>query len=256
MKKEYLSHLIKNSWKLITLNKNDILFNSDSLDLNLYYIEDWLIHLSLNWVNIFEIWKWQIIWEKSFLEKTPKSVDAKVFSDCKLYVLTPDYLDSLDIDQLRSFLSSLTLYLSDRIYKINNILSYLDYFNKNILRLSNNFDKELFKSMFNKIINLEWYIVLKYTNDVLIQLSWDLPYNDDIEKLAFESISHKLSTKIWQNYIYLYSWNYVYIMFWAPKLDAYVLSNLLIYSWSIFIYLWELIESNKNSWFIKSYNIQ
>lgn len=248
--------MIKNNWKLITLNKNDVLFSSDSLDLNLYYIDDWLIHLSVNWINIFEIWKWQIIWEKSFLENSPKSVDAKAFSDCKVYVISPQYLDNLDINSLRNFLVSLTLHLSDRIYKINNILSYLDFFNKNVLKLSSNFDKDVLKTLFTKLIKLDWYIILKYTNEVLIQLWWDLNYNDDIEKLVLESIASKLTTKIWQNYIYVYSWNYVYILFWKPKLDAYVLSNSLIYSWSIFIYLWELIEANKNSWYLKSYTIE
>lgn len=253
MQKLNLNQLIKQYWKYIELKSWDYLFKTDSIDQNIYYIDKWEIVLEKDWIPMINVWEWEIIWERSFLLKQNKPLDARVEENVACYCITNSDFDNIEFDVQKDFLSSLVLFLSERVYKMNDVISLIWALNKNILSYTRKFDDNKLLELFDKIIDLRWYIILNIQKWDFVKIAWDINYDLDIEDFIKSSLSRNLAVKIWKNYIFLCNKNYVYLLHGIPKIVWYVLSNVLMYSDAIFTYLWEkIIEKNEKEFIFKS----
>lgn len=245
-----LIQLIKKIWEHRIYNQDDYLFRINEPDFSLYFIDDWEIILEKDGKSLINITKNQIIWEKSFIEKQNKPLSARVIEKSEIYVLTQEKYLLLELDQRNEFLSMLIIFLSQRVNKMNEILSIIGSLNQDLIQLTklNEFDN--INKYLDKIINLENYIILKNHEQEYIRISWNLLYTSDIYQFIYWFLQKDIKVKIWKNYLYLNTWYYIFVLQWEMLVDSYILVNSLMYSDSIMNYLWEKIEENNEKNFI------
>lgn len=248
----HLDQLVKNFWVQKTYNAWDILFKENDEDYNLYYIETGNISLEKNWHKVISLSAWEIIWEKSFVQRQVRPLDAKITEEnTSIYCLDLDRFESLSQTDKDTIYSQLVLFLSWRVYKLNDILSSISYINEQILQYSIDFDKEILTKLFKKFINLKWYAVLKYEYDELQKIYAEMNIDSWLLLFVQSLIDSQTDIKVWQNYIFIRSDEYIYLLFGDPIVEYYILSNTLLYVKSIFKYLWEKIEADRNKQFLQ-----
>ncbi len=246
MEKVDLIQLIKDLWDKIQLDKWSYVFKEWDDDFNLYFIEYWNVLLEKWWNIIIWIWEWEIFWEKSFLQNSSKPVSAKIIENWTiLYKLNYDKFNILSSWEKEKILVNLALFLSNRVYKLNSVLSFLLLINNNIIDYSLNFDKNKLIEFINNFIDLNWFIILKHQDQQYQMLAWDLNFDTKIEEFIIDMMKNEISSKVWKNYIFIKSWDYIYLFSWNVNVQEYVITNSLLYANSMFRYLGENIERNK-----------
>lgn len=248
----HLDQLVKKFWKPTTYKSWDILFKEKDTDYNLYYIESWNVSLEKNWYKVISLGCWEIIWEKSFFQKQVRPLDARIIEDDTIiYCLEIEQFENLSQEDKDLIYSQMVLFLSWRVYKLNDILSSISYINEQILQYSIDFDKEILTKLFNKFIDLKGYAVLKYEYWEIHKVYAEMIIDSQILVFVQTLIDNETDIKVWQNYIFIRSNEYIYLLFGSPTVEYYILSNTLLYVKSIFKYLWEKIEADRNKQFLQ-----
>jgi len=239
-----IKDILEKYWKNIKVKKWKYLFKKDKDDTNIYFILEWEILLTLNWIDIAIVWKNEIIWEKSFLNKTVKPIDAYVIKDTNILVITQDIFKQLDDNQKITLLKQLTLFISDRVYLlnevINNIAKIWEKISNNKINLSTLSIWEIFLNLIkvNKIYiykNIIWWIIPLYESSINI---------DFIEKNK-ENINNNKVVEIDNKYT-INTWNYIFVLDGEKLKNDYIINNVFMHTINNIEYLWLLIEKEKN----------
>ena len=248
-----LDQLVKTHWVRKELTNWEILFYSTEPDYDLYYIESWNISLEKNWNKFISLWAWELIWEKSFVLKEPKPIDAKAsWDNTVVYCLENEKFHNISEQEKNSVYSQLIVFLSNRIYKLNDVLIFISFINSQILLYERWSQKENLYSLCEKLIQLDWYLVMKYEFEEINNIIWSVVLDSELITFIQNLINEKIDIKIWKNFIYIKSDEYIYMLYWQPKVEYYILSNALLYAKTIFKYLWEKIEAKRNKDFLES----
>lgn len=252
MEVQNLGQLIKKYWQKKFLESWKMLFDCSKEDCNIYYIQSWHVLLEKNSIPVVSLWSWEILWEKSFLELVPKLLDAKVSEDLEYYFLTKEKFDQLNEDAKVSILSWIWSFLTNRIYKLNDVLTKINYYNSNIIL--SDIDDEKLKNIFKNDITIEEILVLKKINwnENFHKLYWNIVFWDDVEKLLYTISSQDNKIKVWKNYLIFDSWSYVFLFFGKIISEKYILENSILYSTWMFDYLWFKLEEKQNNEFLES----
>ncbi len=248
---ENLFQKIKQFWKRLELKENDIIFDIGK-DINLYYIEVWRIWLYDKNDNLIFTVHWpDLLGEKSFVGKYNKPLKAKALqSNSVIYVLEREIFDNLDSEIKQQFLSDLVVYISSRVYKINSILSIIWKFSDKVLNLDFS-DQNLkgdISSIFSIFLNDAKWLLFKRFWDDFMYIDGNIYFDEEV--LSFLRNNYKTNVKIWSNYILVWAWDFIFIMFWQIIEDYYILENALIYLLSLFRFIAHGLERKKNE-FIK-----
>jgi len=245
MKATSLDQLIKKYWEKKTFKKDDVIFKKWDDDFNLYLIESGKIIIQKDGFDIFILSEGQIIWEKSFVKKTQKPLDARAVENSKVYVLSHEAFQTFDLELKNALLSELVIFLSERVNKLDTILGFLSILNDDLIWYDINDNQPILK-LVNQVLELQSFLILK--ND------WDSYYkifgSIELDQVLFDFINNliesKVNIKIWKNYVYLNWWEYIYVFNWVLKIEEYILHNLFYYSRSMLNYFGEKLEKYKN----------
>lgn len=222
------------------------LFKTDENNYNLYFIDSWKISLEQWWNNIFTVSSWQIIWEKSFIQKQAKPLDAFVLQDSVIYEFKYQDFQKLAHEEQNQIITLLLVFVSNRVFDMNNILELLAYFNKKILEYSYTYKQEILQEILSQLMDIDSYLILKVQADASYsQLMWDMMFDENTYDFIDSLIQEQSYLKIGKNYLYVKYWDYIYLINWKVKIQEYVLTNFLFYVRSSMQYLWEKIEEYK-----------
>jgi len=247
-----IKEFLEKYWKKTEIKKWNYIFKNNEDDINLYFILEWEVLLTNTWIDIAITWKNEIIWEKSFINKTPKPIDAYAIKDATVLIISQDIFDKLGNNQKIELLKQLTLFVSDRVYLLNDVinniakiwkkisnnkislstLSIWDFFS-NLMRIQNIY-------VYKKII---WWIIPLYESNINI---------DFIERNE-EKIKNNKVIQINNKYI-INTWNYIFVLDGKKLKNDYIINNVLMHTVNSIEYLWLLIEEEKNKileWFLE-----
>lgn len=255
MKQEDLIQLIRNTWKFVTFNEWEYLFEKWDTDFWLFYIDSWTVVLESDWMPLIELWGWEVIWEKAFIDKESKPLSAKVIeNDTKVFMYSQMDFLKLPENEKKQFYERLSLFLANRVYKMNTVMSLISEINDSIVKSVNDINKESLKYFVADFLDLEWFLILKYYYWEYQVLYWDMIFDQTIEIFINWNIENKVNIRVWTNYIYIFAWDYIFLFYGNVKLQKYVLSNALYYSRLMFRYMWEKIEEKKDKLAFEFYN--
>lgn len=247
-----IKEILKKYWKEIKIKKWEYLFKNNEDDKNLYFIIEWEVLLTINWSDIAITWANEIIWEKSFLSNSPKPIDAKVVKDTRYYTIKQDIFNNLDSNEQIDLLKQLTLFISDRVYLLNDIINNLSNISNKISNNTIDLSIENIWKIFENIIKLENISIYKNITWWIIPI-YESKMNIDFIQDNLENIKNQKITQI-DNKILINTNNYVFMIEWEKLKNDYIINNVFMHSLSNFNYLWLLLEekNNKNlEWFLE-----
>ena len=232
-------------WEQKQIKKWDFLYKSSENDQNLYFIKKWQILLSINWQQIAIVGENEVSWEKSFINKNPKPIDAQAITDLEVLVLNPEEFEKLDLEIQASLLKALTLFVSDRVYLLNDIITSLSFINSKIIEDQPSLSLDYLNTIFN-FIELENIYIYKVENDLLLPI-----YESKIDFSLQEEVKQCDLNNVWirtlESKIYLKIWEFVIILEWRKTKWDYIINNILIHSVWTLKYLCYILEEKKNS---------
>lgn len=246
MENQNLNQLIKNLWEKVFVKSGEYLFTVNYEDRWLYFLDSGKIILESNNKKIISLWEGEVLGEKSFLENKKKPIDAKALDDSILYKIDKDDFDKYDFQIKEQILTSISIFLSSRVYKLNNILDILNFFNEKLLEKTPFTKENDFLKPFEQMIDVESYVVLRHNWDCLEKLYSNILFDEELEDFVLQNYNQNTNQKIGNNYIFVCSWWYIFLLFGTIKLQDYVITNSVMYMNSMFKYMWENLEAMKN----------
>ena len=254
MDKTTIEEMIIKIGKKQIYQKWEFLFKEIDNDTSLFYIEKWRINIEKKGSTIIEIDDNEIIWEKSFISNEWKNISAITQEDENIiyYITTSDF-QKLDSSTREIFLWLLTIFLSDRIYKLNSIIQFLWKLSEK-LSDSENKSTESLLEFIDRFINKDKYIVLRNDINKFHKINWNIDLDYDIIKKAKEIVSENINNKIWKNYIYIKSKEYIYMFWWEIKLEKYIIMNSLLYTNPVFSELGAKLEETVYDEYLKDFS--
>ncbi len=242
-----LGQLIKKYWQKKILEENDFLFTNNSNDTKLYYLEYWNIILEDDGMPLISLSDWEIIGEKSFIETIPKGFfDARITSETVIYEMSQEIFEEVSLEWKKEVYMKLSLFLSNRTYKLNNVLSTIYKFNN----FNKKFDEykdshEYIVDFFDILINVKNFILTKLEFDELVQIIWDIPFDEELEDFLKKKVDMKIPVLSWKNYIFVNTWTYIFLISGEKKQEEYVFSNSVINWMSIIENIAKKVEDRK-----------
>lgn len=232
-------------WEKRTLDVNNFLFKEKDDDKNIYFILEWEILLQKDNIDIAIIWKNEIIWEKSFLKLQSKPVSAKIEKKITYYVINEKIFKKLSKDDKINFLSNLTCFISDRVDLLNEIINNISQISNFIVNTEIQLSKEYLSKIFQNIIDIEQIHIYKKIVGWIIPIYESCLNKDLIEQI--EKYTDKNSKIIELEDKYIIKTNeYIFVIKWKKLKSNYVINNVIMHSFANIIYLWVLIEEQKN----------
>ena len=230
-------------WKKKSIKKWDFLYRKEENDKNIYFIDKWKILLTINWYDIAIVWSWEISWEKSFLNRTWKPIDAKAIENIEVLYIQPEDFDSFSPKDKITLLKEITLFVSDRVYLLNNVISNISYINSYISNSKPTLNLEFFKNLFKNLIEIENTYIYKYESNAILPI-FESKLNFDYRE-NLEIPEHEVTFK--DNKIILKLSKFIWIIEIKENVSTkYVIENTLIHSSWILTKLLEKIEEIKN----------
>jgi len=222
------------------IEKWDFLYKASEEDKNLYYILQWKLILSINWENIAIVWEKEINGEKSFLEKKAKPIDAIAKTNLEVLCISPENFEKIDSSEKINFLKQLVLFVSNRVYLLNDIISNLSSINEKLISFNARLDLDYIKSIFSfiKLDGVGIYKILDENTFISI-FETSIEYQNILENyinkdFSFETIDDFIILKVGD-----------YLVLLNTKEINYVVNNVLIHSlWNI-KYLCYMLENEK-----------
>jgi len=240
-----LKEILKKHWHTKKLKKWEYLYKTSENDQNLYFIKKWQILLSLNWNQIAIVWENEISGEKSFLNKTPKPIDAQAITDLEVIFLSPEDFEKLDNSTQKEILKALTLFVSDRVYLLNDIVNNISVINKKISTLKPSLSLDYLQELFWNLFNIqEAYIYKTYEGAILPIFESNLNPQVQVE---IQKVQNKQRSIIWgKDYFLIKVDDYIFYGKITKHKSDYVITNTFIHSIHTLKYLWEILEKLKN----------
>ena len=240
-----LQEILQKYWHTKEIKKWEYLYKASKNDQNLYFIQKWQILLSANWNQIAIVWENEISWEKSFLNKTPKPIDAQAITDLEVIFLSPEDFEKLDNFTQKEILKALTLFVSDRVYLLNNIVNNISVINKKISTLKPSLSLEYLQELFWNLFNIqEAYIYKIYEWAILPILESNV--NPQVQ-LEIQKVQDKQRSIIWgKDYFLIKVDDYIFYGKIQKYKSDYVITNTFIHSIHTLKYLWEILEKLKD----------
>lgn len=245
MKQISLDQLIRQYWQKKTLSKWDVLFKKWDADFNLYLVNSGKIIIQKDEFDIFVLSEWQVIWEKSFITKTKKPLDAKALEDSEIYFLSNEKFETFETEFKNNLLTHLVVFLSERVNKLDTILAFLSILNDDLVNYDINHNAPIL-SLVNHLVDLHSFLILKNEKDSYYKVFGDIELDQVLFDFINDLIEKDTTIKIWKNYVYLNWWEYIYLFNWVLKIEEYILHNLFYYARSMLNYFGEKLESYKN----------
>ena len=234
-------------WIKKKINKWEYLFKSNKKNTNLYFIVKWWILLTKNNNNIALVWKWEILWEKSFLENINKPIDWIAEIDTEYLVITLDIFNNIDNLEKISFLKSLTLFISNRVDRLNTIVKIVSNISLDIVNIKWNISFEKIKEIFNDIFILEKIYTYKYVWDS-IMLVYESSFDNNLHEIVYKYKNiKKWFSSVWNNKYIINVWDFCFILEWTTINSDYIMNNVILNSMASFNYLWWLLEKQKEN---------
>jgi len=233
-------------WIKKTIKKWEYLFKSNEKDTNLYYVIKWWILLSLNWNNIALTWNDEILWEKSFIELSPKPIDAIAKIDTEYLVMINKDFENIDDKNKLEFIKKLVLFISNRVYLLNDIVKNVSSISLKILDSLNDITFSTIQEIFTWLFKLDDLYVYKYINWWILEI---FQSSFDIEIPKYVNIYNR-DTKndfyfLWNNLYLIKTWDFCFIIKWEIISSEYVVNNVILNSIASFNHLWVLLEKQK-----------
>ena len=240
-----LKKFLQKYWKTKKLKKQDYLYKASENDQNLYFIKKWQILLSANWHEIAIVWENEISWEKSFLNKTPKPIDAQAITNLEVIFLSPEDFEKLDNFTQKEILKALTLFVSDRVYLLNDIINNISVINKKISTLKPSLSSNYLQELFWNLFSLEEVYIYKIYESAVLPI-FESNLNPQIQ-LEIQKVQNKQRSLIlWDNYFLIKVDDYVFYVKIKKHKSDYIITNTFIHSIHTLKYLWEILENLKN----------
>lgn len=249
MKETSLTQLIKTYWKEIFLKKWEYLFKEWDDSRVIYLVNNGWINLSKNWRTYLKLWVGELIWEKTFLQGWWKFFAA--ITDVYSSIIEFSYSDyeKMNIETQRVLIENISIFLSDRIYKMNNILSFITEFNARLVEMEWMFEKSFVLDFFREFINFDKHLILKRETDYFQILDWNMFLDDEIANFIKLKTDNEQSDfqYIWTNYVLFNSWVYYFLFYWNIKVDRYIFKNTLLYSWAMLELICSCLQEYKHN---------
>jgi len=239
--KEFLEKYGKNK----NIKKWEFLYKSWDNDNSLYFIKKWEILLQFNWKTIAIVWENEISWEKSFLEWTGKPIDAIANEDLEVLYISYDDFQNIDFDIQKEFLKSLVLFVSNRVYLLNDVISNLDHINTQVIEKQPKLDINYLNWLF-KFIDLKNIYIYKLFDGNLFPIfesKLDFSLQEKVKNCSLKNIDIK---HINDSLIIAKIHEFIIVLEWNKNVSDYIVNNVLIHSvWSL-KYLCFLLEEERN----------
>ncbi len=252
-----LNKFIKSYWEKLEFKKWDYIFHQWDSDDNLYFINFWRILLLKNWKWIFTVSDWEIVWEKSFIEWIKKPLSWKVMSENAIvYKLNSSSLASLDKTKQIDFYRSLSLFISNRVYNINEILYNITNINSKIINFkskANTFNNDIFQHLFSWLIDVDDFFLLKDFEWEYQKVLSNSMFNENLSNILDALKANKNNIIVWEGLLYFKSWDYIYLIFWEKIINDYIVYNTISYCLPLFTFLAESFENNTVDKFLKMF---
>jgi len=239
-----IKKFFKTYWKKTEIKKWDYLFKNNENDTNLYYILDWEVLLTNEWIDIIITWKNEIIWEKSFINNAPKPINAIAVKDTNILVISQYIFKKIDNNEKTTFLKQLILLVSDRVYLLNEIINNIAKIWEKISNNKINLSTLSIWNIFTNLIKIKNIYVYKKISWWIIPL-YESNINTDFIAKNQKIIENNKIIQIDEKYV-TNTWNYIFIFDWEKLKSDYIINNVLMHTINSIEYLWLLIEEEKN----------
>lgn len=247
-----LLHLISQYGKTVVLKENEVLFDQWTNDTNLYVIKSWSIGLHKDNKLLFHIHAWDLIGENSFLNNRSKPLKATALEESEIITLERTVFDSFSEEVKNSFLTSLVLFLSQRVYKLNDILWAIEKLDSYFLAFQKSFDIAQVTNILSTLMDVNSYAIFHYKEDTIQMIHATLHLQDSIMNFLEQQIEANHDVKIGKNYIFFKTWSIYYFITWEVKLSEYIISNTILYAGSLFYTLASILDQYKSKTFLES----
>ncbi len=236
-----LRNFLEKYWKLKKLKKWNFLYKSSENDQNLYLINKWQILLSVENREIAVIWENEISWEKSFLKKTAKPIDAQAITEAEVLYITPDEFNKLDDKVKNDFLVALTVFISDRVFLLNDIINSISLINKKFSTLEPSLSLKYLQNIFSNLIDIKEIFIYKVYEWAILPI-YESKLNPSIQE-QIQKVINKERTIISGKDSFLIKVDY-YILYLKVKKNKndYIITNTFIHSINTLKYLAERLE--------------
>lgn len=231
-------------WKKIKIKKWEYLYNHNENDTNLYFIVEGEILLTINWIDIALVGKNEINWEKSFINNSPKPIDAKIIKDAVFLVITQDIFSNLNSEDKIKLLKQLTLFISERVYLLNEVINNISNLWEKISHNKINLSTLSIWDIFSNLIKIKNIYVYKKITWWIIPL-YESNINSDFIEENKKNIKNNKVIQLDNKYI-VNTCNYIFIFEGSKLKKDYIINNVFIHTINNLEYLWLLIENKKN----------
>lgn len=246
-KKMQLKNNLEKIWIIKEFNEDEYLFQSNENDTNLYYIISWKIILQNNDEDIAFVQENELLWEKSFINKTPKPINAKIVEKAQILIITTQTYDSLSFEEKNDLLKLLMTYISTRVDMLNNIMYNIKLISDKIYSYKWWLDNTKIKEIFSDLYEIENFVILKNEYWTLSKIAWDLFLEKDIEEMILALKPKKLKfISDNEKILFLATKNYIYFMKWKKTRWTYIVNNVFLYLKPVFHIFAEKLENIKN----------
>ncbi len=242
---ERLEKFFKEYGQFRTIKKWDFLYRESDNDSNIYFIKKWEIILR-KWNNdIAVVWENEISGERSFLSHTWKPIDAFVNEDVEVYFITYDDFQTLDIEKQKDFFSQLILFVSNRVYLLNDIVTNVSKINEKIIFQKPKLDINYLDSLFQFIELKNIYLYKIYWDDELIPI-FESKLNFSLQDFIKTCDKNDVNIKLEKDYTFVKLYEYVLVLEGEYKKEDYIINNILLHSVWTLKYLCTVLEEEKN----------
>jgi len=240
-----IKEFLEKYWKHKQIKKWDYLFRQWSEDDSLYYILDWELLLKIWNQDIALVWKDELLWEKSFLKDHTKPIDWIAKTDLEFLSLSYKDFSKLDINIQLKFVTELTLFVSNRVYLLNDIISSLSFINTKVIQDEPALDLSYLNEVFN-FIDLKNIYIYKKDWDLLLPI-----YESKLDFSLQESINSCQIEEIWikqeEDRIFVKINEFIIVLEWKKTKWEYIINNILMHSVWTLKYLCYVLEEKKNN---------
>jgi len=240
-----IKELLEKYGKIKKIKKWDFLYKNNENDQNLYFIKKWEVLLTINWKDIAIVWEWELSWEKSFINKTPKPIDAKALTEVEVLFISPEDFENFNSEIKENLLKQITLFISDRVYLLNDIINNISLINKNLISTNPKLSIEYIQNIFWDLIKIEEIYIYKTIEGAILPI-FESKLNPDIQE-EIQKITNKqkvFSQKNW--YTTLKINEFTLVGKFTEQKNKYISNNVLIHSLSSIKYLCEKLDNLKN----------
>ena len=239
-----ITQFFEKFWKEKKIKKWNFLYKKEEHDTNIYLLKKGKILLTIDNIDIAIIWEGEISGEKSFLNQTWKPINAKALTDIEVKYISPEIFNNLSYEDRIFFLKQITLFISDRVYLLNDIINNISYINNYINQKKPRLEISYLKDLFKNILEIQDMFVYKLLDWAVLPIfesKLNLEYRNTVEPTETNIV---ISNKD----IFINLGTYLIIInFSELKKSRYVVENTLIHSTNNLKYLSEKLEELKNN---------